>query len=96
MTIKSVNGPYGGLYYSCPRKESGGQPLVYDHLDRLERGVSSISTGTFTVVAPAAAEYRQRRGRGGSGSRDERLRSRRALQITWVATSSTGIASQTF
>jgi hypothetical protein len=50
--IAPINGPYGGVYYSCPI----GTWAVGSHSYTIQaadsKGISSTSTGTFTVVDP--------------------------------------------
>ena len=96
-TIKPINGPYSGLYYSCPigKWSAGNHAYVITATD--SKGGTSSDSGTFTVAASAAtppsissvvvAEA--------TPPMNGTLDSSEPLVITWAASSSNGIASQT-
>ena len=93
-----IYGPYGGLYFACPIGTWAAGNHTYTILSNDSKGISSSSTGTFTVVAATVAGPT-------IGSvviveddvtkRDGVLASNDSLVITWAATSPNGIASQT-
>ncbi len=87
--ITPINGPYGGLFYSCPIGKCGIGSHSYKITATDAKGVSSTAAGTFAVVAPASPTIADvvvaDSGTGQAG----------ALKITWSATSPYGIASQT-
>lgn len=92
--MTSVGGPYGGRYYTCSigAWPVGGHTYAINATNM--QGVISTITGTFTVVAPilpsivsiVAAEF--------SAPKNGKLESGERLRITWAASSSNGIASQ--
>ncbi len=55
-TIVPINGPYSGIYYSCPI----GAWVVGNHTYAIQatdsKGTTSTSTGTFSVVAPPSSD----------------------------------------
>jgi hypothetical protein len=51
--IKPINGPYGGLYYSCPIGKYGVGSHSYTITATDSNGVSSSNTGIFNVVTAA-------------------------------------------
>ena len=89
MTIRSVSGPYGGMYYSCPIGKYATGSHSYTITSTDSNGASSTSSGTFTVAAPAPPTICQRRG-GGSAAvlfKDGVLDVGEPLKITWAASS---------
>jgi hypothetical protein len=95
--IAPINGPYGGLYYSCPIGMWSAGDHTYVITATGSNGVSFSDSGTFTVVASAAtppsiasivvAEA--------AAPTNGILEASDPLKITWAASSSDGIAAQT-
>jgi hypothetical protein len=93
-TIAPINGPYSGLYYSCPigTWTAGTHNYTIHATDAL--GVSFSSAGSFIVANPAppvisavvVAEAVRSNGI---------LESNEALKITWAASCAAGVGSQT-
>ena len=78
--IAPINGPYGGLYYSCPIGTWSAGSHTYTITATDSKGVSSISTGTFTVAAAGAADHRQRGGGRGRHAEERHTRIERIAQ----------------
>ena len=92
-TITPINGPYGGLYYSCPigAWAAGNHSYTIHATD--SKGNSSNNTGTFKVTAPppgisgvVVAEATWQNGI---------LESNEPLKMTWATAVSTAVVSQT-
>ena len=95
--VKPINGPYGGLYYSCQigTLTAGNHNYLITATD--SAGGRSTISGTFNVVAATVvpptigsivvAEA--------GATKNGTLESNETLKITWAATSTKGIASQT-
>ncbi len=90
-----IRGPYGGLYYSCSIGTQGVGSHSYTITTTDSLGASSTSSGTFTVVAPAPPVISHVVVAEATTPRNGSLESDEKLVITWAATSSLGIASQT-
>ena len=95
--IAPINGPYGGMYYSCPIGMWSAGNHTYVIMATGSNGVSFSDAGTFTVAAAAAtppsissvvvAEA--------AAAKNGILEASEPLKITWAASSSAGIAAQT-
>ncbi|MGB7734007.1 MAG: hypothetical protein WBL72_09920, partial [Thermoguttaceae bacterium] len=95
FTIAPINGPYSGLYFSCQigLLSVGNHTYKITATDSL--GATSTSNGTFTVVAPSPLGISNSVVAQASGTMTSVLASDESLVITWAATSSARIASQT-
>ncbi len=94
--IAPIAGPYGGLYYSCPIGAWSAGTHAYAITSTDGDGISSTSSGAFSVAASAAAPVTIDSivVAEASSTRDGTLDSSETLVITWAASSSGGIASQ--
>ena len=95
--IAPINGPYGGQYFSCTIGTWAAGSHNYTIHTTDTKGVSSDSSASFTVVAVTTTPPSitsvvvAEAGTVKNGI----LESNEPLRITWSATSSYGIASQT-
>jgi hypothetical protein len=91
QAMKSINGPYGGLYYSCSigTRAVGAHTYTITAVDSL--GGSSTSTGTFNVATLATSVVVAEAGATKNGV----LEANEPLKITWAASSHSRIATQT-
>ena len=90
-----IRGPYGGMFYSDSIGTQGVGTHSYTITTTDSLGASSTSSGTFTVVAPAPPVISHVVVGEATALRNGSLESDEKLVITWAATSSLGIASQT-
>ncbi len=93
--FSAINGPYGGIYYSC----SIGKYAVGDHSYKItvtdKKGISSTCTGEFVVAASAPPVISGVVVAEAGTVKNGVLESNEELKITWAATSPNGIGSQT-
>jgi hypothetical protein len=94
--VAPINGPYAGLYFSgiIGSRAAGSHSYTIRTTD--STGVSSESSGSFNVTAatitpPSITSVVV----GETTPKNGILESNESLVITWIATSSNGIASQT-
>jgi hypothetical protein len=92
--IATINGPYSGLYYSCPIGMWAVGNHTYTIRSTDSKGVSLSSTGTFAVVAPIAPVIANVAVAESAAPKNGILESNEALKITWSASSVNGVASQ--
>ena len=90
----TIGGPYGGLYYACTIGTWAAGSHSYTIKLTDSKGVSSNSTGTFTVVAPVPPTIASVVVAEAGTTKNAKLESNETLEITWVASSQHGIASQ--
>jgi hypothetical protein len=83
--IKPINGPYGGLYYSCPIGKYGVGSYSYTITATDSNGVSSSSTGIFNVVTAANT----------GPTISQATVSQAKGKISWNAVDSDGVAGST-
>ncbi len=93
--VKQINGPYGGTYYSCPIGKHGTGSHSYTITTTDAKGVSSTSSGTFTVLAPPPPTIAGVVVAEAGTTKNGVLESNETIKITWMARSQSGIASQT-
>jgi hypothetical protein len=91
-----IKGPYGGLYYSCA---IGGPYVAGSHTYKIKatdlKGVSTTIAGTFTVVSPPPPTINSVLVTEAGTVKNGKLEPNESLKITWAASSTIGIASQT-
>ncbi len=98
LNVTPINGPYGGLYYSCTIGSWSAGDYTYVIRSTDSTGGSSSSMGTFTVAstinqAPSIGSVVVVE--AAAAARDGVMKTNEKLVITWAATSLSGIASQT-
>jgi hypothetical protein len=93
--VAAIKGPFGGLFYSCQIGKCDVGSHSYKITATDAQGVSSISTGTFTVVAPAPPTIADVVVARTDATQTGAFAPTDSLKITWSATSQTGLASQT-
>ena len=93
--IKPINGPYGGMYYSCPIGKYGTGSHSYKITATDSMGVSSAGSGSFTVLAPPPPTIASVVVAEAGATKNGVFESNEALKITWSAASQNRIASQT-
>jgi hypothetical protein len=92
--IKPIGGPYSGRYYSCALGTCAAGDHSYTISATDSRGVVSTASGSFTVVAtilPAVASVVVAEA---AAPKNGKLEASDKLKITWAASSSNRIASQ--
>jgi hypothetical protein len=94
-TMTPINGPYGGLYYSCVVGTLSAGSHTYKIKSTDSRGVAATSTGTFTVVSPPPPTIAGIVVAEAGTVKNGILEPNEPLKITWAASSTNGIASQT-
>ena len=92
--IAPINGPYSGLYYLCPIGSWPAGTHSYAIHATDAKGNTANSTGTFTVVALPTGIYSVVVAEAGT-VKNGILESNEPLKITWAASATTAIASQT-
>jgi hypothetical protein len=93
--VTTINGPFGGRYYSCTIGKLTAGSHVYTITATDSRGVSSSSTGTIAVVAPPPPSISNVVAAEAGASKNGTIEPGEKVVITWAATSASGIASQT-
>jgi predicted outer membrane repeat protein len=95
LNMVPINGPYSGQYYSCQigTWAVGSHSYTITSTDSL--GDSSTSSGTFTVVAVAPPTISSVVVAEAQTPKNAVLESNENLKITWSATSTIAIVSQT-
>jgi hypothetical protein len=89
-TISSINGPYSGLYYSCPIGTIGAGAHAYTIQSTDTRGVSTSKTGTFYVTAVGPLTLGSVVVAEAGPTKNGVLDVKDNLKITWAASSSAG------
>jgi large repetitive protein len=95
QAMGTINGPYGGTYYSCPIGTLAVGHHTYEIIPEDSHGITSDSTGSFDVVAPVPPTIASVVVAEASTPKNGTLESNENLKITWAASSAAGIASQT-
>ncbi len=90
----TINGPYSSLYYSCQIGSWGAGTYNYTITSIDTKGVSSSVSGSFTLVDPLPPSISSIVVVEADGPRNGSLASDETLVITWAATSSRGVVSQ--
>ena len=93
--VAPINGPYGGMFYSCRIGQYGVDSHSYTITATDSKGVTSTAAGTFTVVAPAPPTIASVVVVEAGATKNGVLESTDPLKITWSATSQFNIAAQT-
>jgi hypothetical protein len=93
--ITPISGPFSGLYYSCTIGTFSAGSHTYAIKSTDSKGVSSTSTGTFTVIGPPPPTISGVLVVEAAAPKNGTLESGEKLKITWAASSANGIASQT-
>jgi hypothetical protein len=95
VAATAIKGPFGGLFYSCQIGKCNVGSHSYKITATDAQSVSSTSTGTFTVVAPAPPTIADVVVARTDATTTGAFAPTDSLKITWSATSQIGIASQT-
>jgi hypothetical protein len=90
-----TQGPYGGLYFGCAIGTYAADSHTYKIKTTDLKGVSTTSTGTFTVVSSPPPTIDSVLVTEAGTVKNGKLEPNESLKMTWAASSSSGIASQT-
>jgi uncharacterized protein YkwD len=93
-TKTSIGGPYSGRYYSCAVGTWSAGSHNYTIRSTDSRGLVSTASGSFTVVAPILPAVASVVVAEAAAPKNGRLEASDKLKITWAASSSNRIASQ--
>jgi cyclophilin family peptidyl-prolyl cis-trans isomerase len=92
--VAQINGPYGGLYYSCPIGTLSAGVHNYTIRTTDASGVVSTNASSFTVSSPAPPTISLVVVAEAGAPKNSILESNEKLKITWAASAAGGIASQ--
>jgi cyclophilin family peptidyl-prolyl cis-trans isomerase len=88
--IAPINGPYSGIYYSCPIGTMDAGSHTYTILSTDSRGVQSSQSGTFSVTSTGGTNIAKVVVAEAAAPKNGILESNDSLKITWAGWSSAG------